>query len=87
MKFSKHARIRMGQRGIPGRMIDLARKHGRIEGDQWVLDLREAKAVLDSLTAERAALLKIIDKGGVVVVEEGQTIVTAYNITERRRND
>ena len=85
MRFSRHARIRMGQRGIPGRMIELARKHGRIEGDQWVLDIREAKAALDQVMAERAALLKVIDKGGVVVVEEDDTVVTAYNITERLR--
>jgi hypothetical protein len=85
MKFSQHARIRMGQRGIPGRMIELARKHGRIEGDQWVLDRREARAALEALMAERAALLKVIDKGGVVVVEEDNTVVTTYNITERMR--
>ena len=75
----------MGQRGIPGRMIELARKHGRIEGDQWVLDIREAKAALDQVMVERAALLKVIDKGGVVVVEEDDTVVTAYNITEKLR--
>jgi hypothetical protein len=68
-------------------MIELARKHGRIEGDQWVLDIREAKAALDQVMVERAALLKVIDKGGVVVVEEDDTVVTAYNITERRRYD
>ena len=85
MKFSTHARIRMGQRGIPDRMIDLARKHGRIVGDQWVLDIREAKSVLDALDAERSALMKVIDKGGVVVVEEDDTVVTAYNITEKLR--
>lgn len=87
MKFSKHARIRMGQRGIPGKMIELARRHGRVEGDQWVLDRREALAVLNEVDAERAALLKVIDKGGVVVVEEDNTVVTAFNITERRRHD
>lgn len=85
MRFSRHARIRMGQRGIPGRMIELARKHGRIEGDQWVLDIREAKAALDQVMVERAALLKVIDKGGLVVIEEDDTVVTAYNITERLR--
>jgi hypothetical protein len=66
-------------------MIELARKHGRIEGDQWVLDIREAKAALDQVMAERAALLKVIDKGGVVVVEADDTVVTAYNITEKLR--
>ena len=85
MTLTKHARIRMGQRGIPGRMIELARKHGRIEGDQWVLDRREARAALEELMVERAALLKVNDKGGVVAVEEDDTIVTTYNITERLR--
>lgn len=87
MKFSQHARIRMGQRGIPARMTELVRKHGRIEGDRWVLDRKEALAALNELTAERAALLKVVDKGGVVVVEENATVVTAFNITERHRHD
>jgi len=85
MRLSRHARIRMGQRGIPGRMIELARKHGRIEGDRWVLDRREARAALDALMAERAELLKVLDKGGVVVVEGGTQVITAFNITERQR--
>ena len=85
MKFSKHAVIRMGQRGIPGRLIELARKHGRIDGDRWILDLKEARAALDAVMADRSALLKVIDKGGVVVVEEDNTVVTAFNITERLR--
>jgi hypothetical protein len=85
MKYTRHARLRMGQRGIPDRMVELALRHGRIEGDRRVLDRREARLVLDSLDAERAALMKVIDKGGLAVVESADTIVTTYNLTERQR--
>lgn len=87
MKISAHAQMRMGQRGIPAALLGLVRKHGRVDGDRVVLDRREAKALLDQITAERAALLKVIDKGGIAVVEQGETIVTTYNLTERRWND
>jgi hypothetical protein len=82
VKFSKHARVRMGQRGIPAWMIGMIRRYGRADGDRLVLDRREAAAALRTLDSERVALLKVIDKGGVALVEADDTIVTAYNLNE-----
>lgn len=75
----------MGQRGIPDRMVQLALHYGRIDGDRRVLGRRDAMRVLDTLDAERAALMKVIDKGGLAVVESADTVVTTYNLTERQR--
>ncbi len=86
MKYTRHARLRMGKRGIPDRMVEMALRYGRIEGDRRVLDRREARSILNSLDAERAALVKVIDKGGLAIVESTDTIVTAYNLTERQRD-
>jgi hypothetical protein len=85
MKFSTHARIRMGQRGITDRLVRLAQRHGRVDGDACILNVKELRAVLDDLDAERRTVMKAMDKGGLVVVEEDDTVVTTYNITERLR--
>jgi len=83
MKFTKHARIRMGQRGIPDRIANLVSECGRIEGDMRILDRREARILLDEIDRRRKDLMRVIDKGGVAVVEEGNRVITAFNLTER----
>jgi hypothetical protein len=46
---------------------------------KYVLDRREVDRRLDELNRERGLLLKIRDKGGVTVVADGDTLITAYN--------
>lgn len=84
MKYTEHANVRMGQRGIAGRMVDLALTRGRIDGDRRVLDLREVRAQLERLNAERAAFMKVLDKGGLAVTVVGDTVITAFNIEKGR---
>lgn len=79
MKQSRHIDERMNQRGIGQAMVDLALTHGRCEQDRYVLDRREVDRRLDELNRERGLLLKVRDKGGVVVVAEGDALITAYN--------
>lgn len=79
MRHSKHIGSRMNQRGITQAMIDLALTHGRCELDKYVLDRREVDRRLEELTRERSLLLKVRDKGGVVVVANDNTLITAYN--------
>lgn len=86
MKFSRHARIRMSQRGIPDWMVHFVRAHGEVEGDEVRLDRRGAMALLEHADEMRRQALKVLDKGGVAVIEQGDHVVTTYNITERRKN-
>ena len=79
MKYSHHARVRMGQRGIPDSLVDIAMQHGRTEGDRYVLDRRELRQRLSELDTERRKLLKLIDKGGITVATSGDTVITAFN--------
>jgi hypothetical protein len=81
MRHSGHVGSRMNQRGIGQAMVDLALTHGRCEQDKYVLDRREVDRRLDELNRERGLLLKVRDKGGVVVVADGDTLITAYNRT------
>ncbi|PLU02521.1 DUF4258 domain-containing protein [Sinorhizobium medicae] len=79
MKQSRHIGERMNQRGIAQAMVELVLTHGRCEQDKFVLDRREVDRRLDELNRERGLLLKVRDKGGVIVVADGETLITAYN--------
>ena len=87
MKYSKHARKRKGQRGIQDWMVELAQDFGTVSGDRTVLGRRELVGLLADVDQFRAGLLKILDKGGVGVVAKGDDVVTAYNVTKKRRDD
>lgn len=81
MHISHHADLRMNQRGISRRLIEFTLSHGRVEGDKRVLDRKESRRIIESLTEQLRLAKRIMDKGGVVVVEgERDTVVTTYNV-------
>lgn len=82
IKLTKHVRLRMSQRGIPGDLIGVVRRYGRIDGDRWVLDRNLVRNALDELAAERALLIKVLDKGGIAVAEADNAVITAFNLEE-----
>jgi hypothetical protein len=55
---------------------------GRIDGDRWVLDRRAIRETLGELAAERALLMKVMDKGGVAVAEDNDTVITVFNLEQ-----
>lgn len=85
MQASRHIQQRMSQRGITGKIVETVLMHGRIDQDKTILDRRGAVRLLEKLKEEEAILKKIIDKGGVVVVTEGEHMITTYNFASRRR--
>lgn len=84
MRDTKHLRQRMSQRGIGRRMVDYVVDHGRPDQDKIVLDRKGALALLEMLHEEERLLMKILDKGGVVVVTEGDSLITTYSCAARR---
>lgn len=85
MHVSYHAAQRMNQRGISRRLMEFTLRHGRIEGNKRVLDRKESRRIIESLTEQLRLARQAMDKGGVTVVESDRTIVTAYNVGGRRR--
>jgi len=65
-------------------MVDLVLTFGSVDQDKHVLGRNEAKALLDSFQQELRALKKIVDKGGVAVVANGDSLITTYNVVEGR---
>ena len=86
MKTTKHGLARMSQRGFPKKMIDLVYQLGRENGDKIILDRKIIQNKLIELDGMRKELLKVLDKGGVTIVVENDTLITAYNTDSYRRN-
>lgn len=84
MRDTKHLRQRMSQRGVSRSMVDYVVDHGRPDQDKIVLDRQGALALLQAIREEERLLMKILDKGGVVVVAEGEHLITTYNCVSRR---
>lgn len=80
MHISQHADQRMNQRGIPRRLVEFTLRHGRVEGDRHVLDRNESRRIIEALTEELRLAKRIMDKGGVTVVEGNGTVITTYNV-------
>lgn len=74
-----HINQRVRQRGITKRMIELTLEFGEVQADKIRLGSRRIKKILRTHKELKKDLLKILDKGGLVVVVSGGTLITAYN--------
>ena len=86
MKTTKHGLARMSQRGLPKRLVELVYKLGKEKGDKIILDKKMIKNKLAELDVVRKELLKVMDKGGVTIVVDNDTLITAYNTNSYRRS-
>jgi hypothetical protein len=80
MHKTKHIEKRMAQRGISKSMLELVLNYGKDAGDKIILDRRTAQKLLEDFRT----LMKIVDKGGVTIVTQGDALVTAYNFQGRK---
>ena len=80
MSKTRHFQTRMSQRGITGSMLDVVLRFGVPNGDRTVLNNKGIEAAVRELDDLRKQLLKVRDKGGLVVVEEGGFFLTTYRL-------
>ena len=85
MAKTKHYDARIRQRGIRESTVELAQLHGIPHGDKLVLGRKQIQSVLEALDRERKELIRAMDKGGVVVVECGGALITAYDFDSFNR--
>lgn len=78
MHTTTHIDARMNQRGIRKELVCLALDLGRIEGDRYVLDTKIIRAEMFELRRKLKFLDDAERKGGVVVVAQGDSLVTTY---------
>ena len=86
MVTTQHSLARMSQRGLPKRLIDLVCEFGKEQGDKFILNKKSTQKMINELDSMRKELLKIIDKGGITVVVNEDTLITAYNTNSYKRN-
>ena len=86
MFSTNHFQARMSQRGLPKQVIDLVLAFGKDEGDKLFLDKKETQRIIYQIDNLRNTLLKVMDKGGVAVVVEDETLITTYNLDKKNRN-
>lgn len=84
MQTTKHIQQRMSQRGVSRDMVDFVMDHGTSEQDKYVLGRKEALSLLEKMQRQERLLKKILDKGGVTVVSDGNALITTYNCESRR---
>ncbi len=80
MVTTKHCQARMSQRGLPKRLLDLVLEFGKNKGDKLILNKKATQKVIDEIDSIRKELLRVMDKGGVTVVLDNDTLITTYNI-------
>lgn len=78
MYTTQHIQRRMSQRGVSRAMVELVLDHGRPQQNGYVLGRKEAKRRLKTIQQEGRLLKKVLDKGGVSVVTEGDVLITTY---------
>jgi len=61
-------------------MVDLVRQCGFRTGDKIILDRHALKAVDKALRKEMKTVRDLEKKGGIVVVEANETLITAYPV-------
>lgn len=79
MKMTKHVSQRMNQRGINRNMLDMVLEFGTPHNDRYSLNKKEANQAIARLQRKLTDLKKIADKGGITVVMENNTCITAWN--------
>ena len=85
MAKTRHINQRMNQRGITESMLQIVQDHGISYGDKQVLNRDNIDRLVSSMDCLRKKLLKIRDKGGLVVVESNGIAITAYRTDSFKR--
>lgn len=78
MQMTAHIHARMNQRGIRKDLVELALDLGEIEGDRYILTAKMIDAELQETRRRMKALTEARKKGGVVVVADGEALITTY---------
>ncbi len=85
MAKTRHIHKRMSQRGISSRLVDLVAQFGMDHGDKCILTRKNAEALIGAVDTLRSQLIEVQNKGGLVVVEQGDHQITVYPIDSYSR--
>lgn len=81
MKSTKHIKARMSQRAISQDLVKLVLEYGSLgPNGKVVLNKKTLQALCQELDSLKKSALTALKKGGLVVVEEGETLITTYRL-------
>ena len=85
MSNTRHIQQRMSQRGIKQSMIDMVLNFGVPKGDKVILNRKGIDNILNEIEKLKKNALKMRGKGGLVVVDVNDALVTAYSLNSYKR--
>lgn len=85
MNVTRHMCDRMNQRAVTKDLVGLAMSFGDVDDNRVELSRRRAMELAAELRANLRGLERIVQKGGLVVITEGDTLITTYRASERVR--
>ena len=80
MSKTRHMQARMSKRGIRQEMVDLAVRCGVRHDDKVVLNRKGLQTFLSEIDLMRKTAQKMLERGGLVVIEEGGDFITTYHL-------
>ncbi len=75
----------MGQQGVTDRMLQVVQDFGVYYEDKLILNRQNIGQLMGAMDKLSRGLLKIRDKGGLVVVEAGGAAITTYRVNSFKR--
>lgn len=85
MGKTRHIQKRMSQRSITERALALVRSFGVRDGDRLVLNRQACDAVNHELEILQQTIRKARARGGFVLVESGDVLITTYALDSYSR--
>jgi hypothetical protein len=85
MSKTRHIQKRMSQRGIQQSMVDMTLEYGEPQGDKVILNRKGIDCILKEIEKLKQCALKLRQKGGLVVVDYHNTLITSYALNSFRR--
>ncbi len=87
MSRTRHVQPKMNRIEMKSVIGSLLAPYGGVDGDEFVpTDAESLEALIDRLARLERTAKKILDKGGIVVVSEGDIEITTYNLDSYKRN-
>ena len=86
MSKTRHLQKRMAKRSIRGTMLKIVSTFGVPDGDKRVLNRKGCDAVLAEIEDMKKNLVKMRERGGMVLVENGGVQITTYALDSYSRN-
>lgn len=86
MGKTRHIQKRMKQRAIGQKLVELTLEFGvEYHDGKVILNRQSLQILIKELKAMEQAAQKAADKGGLVVVREGDTLITTYRLDSFKR--